>query len=222
MDYAHGRRAPRSGQGHHRTGWQRNRRQHALERLEMYRQSERSDDRVVVDYRIAQHDRVHIVAGLAQHRADQSLPRRRYAPQERRVQESFDFRVRLPRPRHRSAVEVRDQRVVQQLVASIEKRQQHFGRRVRIECAHPGMPRRRRCHRIRRLEVAIDIDSDGRRHRPGLGRELTQVLVIGQARSVANRQVDENGQNRDGEKNLASQRLGQAVEASAANPISLS
>ena len=188
----------------------------------MHRQAERADHRVVVNDRIAQDDRMHGVAGLSQHRADQRLAGRRNALEERRIQASFDFRVGLTRPRHRSAVAVRDQRVMEQRSRPSSSGNSTSAAALRIERAHPGMPRCRRCHRIRRLQVAIHVNDDGRRHRPGLGRELAHVFVVGQARAVANRQVDENRQDRDGEKNLASQRLGQCGSGLRANGISLS
>jgi hypothetical protein len=99
-----------------------------------------SRPRVVVDDRIAEHDRVHLVAGLAEHRADQRLAGRRDTLQERRIERAFDARSAACPATGRPRVRIRRCAAVDRgrPAAAAAPR-----RRVRIERAHAGMTRRR-------------------------------------------------------------------------------
>ncbi len=196
------------GQRHDGSLRERNRRQHTLERLEVHRQPEDADDRARRHDRVAQHDRVRRVARLAEHRADQGLAGGRNALQPGGIERALDRWIRRPGPRNRPAFGVCHQRVVQQ-TAVVDERGQHFARGVWIERSHAGVSRRGIGHGIRGFEVAVHVHDHGRRHRPGLRGELANVFVVGQARAVTDREINQNRQDDDDEKDLASERLGQ-------------
>jgi hypothetical protein len=187
----------------------------------MDRQSKDADDGVGRGHdRIAEHDRVHRIARLAEHRADQDLPGGRHALQQRRIEAALHRRVWRPGPGHRPAFGIGHQRVVQERILAGHKRQQHFGGGRRIERQHAGMPRRGVRHRVGGLEVPVHVHDDRRRHRAGLGGKLPDVLVISQARAISDGDVDQDRQDDDEEKDLASERLGQGGRRLPANRIS--